>query len=222
MNVSEQLCVQLVPLFKQLGLASQRKIEQLVEYHYVKRGELVFSPLMSQQMIMIKSGSIKIFQLSTDGQEQLLRVLSAGEYAGERWLFGQKNETLYAQARVDSEVCLIRYQNFNQLLLQYPSLSIQLLQLTIEKVNHLEQHRQILAISRVEARIAAYLMMLQQEQNQSDITMPYKLKELATYLGTTPETISRKLKLLERHQLVVRNHMHIKLLNIPALQEMYL
>ena len=46
-----------------------------------------------------------------------------------------------------------------------------------------------------------------------------KMKDLATFLGTTPETLSRKLKLLEQKKLIKKNHKQVRLLDIDALED---
>jgi CRP-like cAMP-binding protein len=50
----------------------------------------------------------------------------------------------------------------------------------------------------VETRIALYLLECMENQGTGmEITLPMTRKDLASYLGTTPETISRKLAELE-------------------------
>ena len=65
-------------------------------------------------------------------------------------------------------------------------------------------------MERVEERLAHYLLQI--SANQSSITLFMKMKDLALYLGTTPETLSRKLKYLEDHK------KHITILDPDALE----
>ena len=48
------------------------------------------------------------------------------------------------------------------------------------------------------ARILAYLNDLANEQGKNEVKLELKKKDLASYLGITPETFSRKLKELEK------------------------
>ncbi|WP_369803182.1 helix-turn-helix domain-containing protein [Sporosarcina sp. P2] len=48
-----------------------------------------------------------------------------------------------------------------------------------------------------ETRIALYLADLSEEQQQLTVELPMSRKDLASHLGTTPETISRKLSAFE-------------------------
>ncbi len=56
------------------------------------------------------------------------------------------------------------------------------------------QEKQTAAIGteKVETRIALYLLDLMEEIRRRSITLPMMKKDLASLLGTTPETISRK------------------------------
>ena len=47
-------------------------------------------------------------------------------------------------------------------------------------------------------RILAYLNDLANEQGKNEVKLELKKKDLASYLGITPETFSRKLKELEK------------------------
>ena len=49
----------------------------------------------------------------------------------------------------------------------------------------------------VEERLWAYLNRQATLRGRSRFTLPMKMKDLATYLGTTPETLSRKFKNLQ-------------------------
>jgi len=46
-----------------------------------------------------------------------------------------------------------------------------------------------------------------------------KMKELAGFLGTTPETLSRKLKSLEKDRLIKRDKQMIQILDSEKLEE---
>lgn len=67
------------------------------------------------------------------------------------------------------------------------------------------QERQTAAIAteKVETRIALYLLSLMEENQKDTVTLPMMKKDLASLLGTTPETISRKLVEFEEKGLMV-------------------
>lgn len=80
------------------------------------------------------------------------------------------------------------------------------------KMYQLRQQNQLIGLPNIEERVTNYLQLLKSRQHSSDIVLPLKLKDLASYLGTTPETISRQLKSLEQKNYLIKRSKRIKLL----------
>lgn len=211
--MTKELCVQTVPLFKQLSEAQQEQIEQLVRHEKVKKGELVLTPADPGQLIILESGQLKIVQFTEAGTEKLYGIMEKGDHTGENWLFGATNQSLFLSASQDSHVCKLSKKDFHQLLVNLPELSYQLLRFTVEHNNQLLKQNAYLALGRVEERLLAYFTELALQQRTQQITLPFNLKDLAAYLGTTPETISRKLtKLVKDKRLKKLNNLQYELL----------
>lgn len=215
--MSEHLCVTLVPLFNHLDLTDQRKINQLVSHHSVEKGALIFQP-GDKKLVIIARGSMKVYQLSANGKEQLLRVVEPGGHEGDNQLFGATNETIFGEALEKTEVCILNQADFNRLLLNYPPLALKLLEMNARKSLQLEQQTQFLSMEKVEERLAIYLLNLVKSEGALTFTLPMKMKELATFLGTTPETLSRKLKRLEHLGLIARRGRTIEILDGDSLE----
>lgn len=212
------LCVDNVPLFKDLTLENKIKIEKLNQYQKVSKNELVFQPHDNEKKLFILAeGSMKIYQLTDDGKEQIIRVIQNGEYEGENWLFGQDNFNLYGETNVESEICIIKETDFNQLLKQYPELALNLLKINLQKTRALEKQNKYLIMQKIETRIATYLIEIAQLKNKSTFKLPLKMKDLANYIGTTPETLTRKFKVLENQTIITMDKATIKILNLKKL-----
>lgn len=212
------LCVSLVPLFNHLNIEDQKKINELVTHHLVEKGELVFSPDEEAQLIIVARGNMKVYQLSVTGKEQLLRVVEPGRYEGENQLFGADNNTLFGEALEQTEVCVLRQSDFQKLLLKYPQITLKLLEINAEKSLKLEQQTQFLVMEKVEERLATYLINLSKVKEENCVVLPMKMKELAAFLGTTPETLSRKFKLLEKEGFIRRDKKTIIILDHNKLE----
>lgn len=219
MNHEEHLCVTLVPLFNHLDLEDQNRIHQLVRHITYKKGETVISPYDDPQLVILAKGLLKVYQLSSSGKEQLLRVVEPGGYEGEDALFGVKNNNLFGEALQNTEICILKQSDFQKLLKDYPQLSIKLLTINAKKNAKVEEQTQFLTMERIEERLATYLLDLAKATESSQIKIPMKMKELAGFLGTTPETLSRKLKSLEKDQLIKRDKQTIQILDSQKLEE---
>lgn len=163
----EHLCVSLVPLFNQLSLPDQKRIETMVHHHHYQRREIILSPGDEGKLLIVEAGRLKLYQLSESGDEQVLAVLGTGEYVGEQWLYGAANESTFAVVEQDAAICELTYDAFTNLLAEYPELAARLLQLTMAKVRELTAQNQFLVIDGVEERLWAYLSHLASQRGRA-------------------------------------------------------
>lgn len=187
-------CTRLVPLFGGLSQAAKDEIDALTQERHLTKGEQIARPGDGERLVVVAHGLLKTYQLTTGGNEQLLNITKPGGYIGEQALFGAPNPNAYTEALAASTVCFIDRSDFTQLLLSHPELSVALLTATAKKIQQAEQQTGYLADESVPDRIHAYLDDLRTESGCPTVTIPFAWKELANYLGTTPETMSRQLK----------------------------
>ena len=208
----QHICVTLVPLFNYLSEDEQIKINRLAQHKQFKKNEIVFRP-GDENLDIVALGSMKVFQLSTNGDEQLLRVVEPGGYEGENQLFGIKNESLFGEALETTEICSLSKQAFNQVMLRNPQIALKLFELSAQKMIQVEKQAQILSMERVEERLSNYLLDLSKVANDYQFILPMKMIDIARYIGTTPETLSRKFKYLENNGYIERSGRKISILD---------
>lgn len=198
-------CVQLVPIFQELATDQLDTIESIVRHHHFLPGETIFSADdQLDQLMIVASGQVKVYQLATNGREQLLYLLQTGDIDGEAALFENQHRTSFGEALVPTDVCSIRREDFQNLMRQYPSISINVLNVFGKRLSQLERQTTSTATESVEARLATYLTETAASLKTDTFKLPLKKKDLATFLGTTPETISRKLTKFEQHGLITQ------------------
>ena len=222
MTIEKQhICAEIVPIFKHLDRDSLLKISQITQHEAVTKGTQVFSPISAERLVILVKGQIKVYQLAATGKEQLLRIMEPGAFEGEKTLFAKQETTIYGEALTDSTLCTLSRTAFQQLLLTYPTISLALLEDAANKMTQLEKQANLINIESVESRVATYLLDLMKATGQTRVLIPMKLKELATFIGTTPETLSRKLKKLEAAGLIERQGRAIRILNSENLEDFY-
>ena len=220
-HLSDHHCIQLVPLFSDLSPDELAQVEEIVQHKKVKKGETVIQPSAEPLLTIVAKGSLKIYQISSTGKEQLLRVIEPGRYEGEKSIFGLVNKNLFGEALSDSTICFVRKSDFTELLLAKPQLSLRLLEMNAVKQNETEQQAKFLMMESVEMRLANYLLDLAKITDGSYVQIPMTLKDLSAFIGTTPETISRKLRLLEEKGLVEHYGKSFKILDYERLEDEY-
>ena len=210
----QHICVSLVPLFADLPEKDQLKINSLaIGITIAQRSE-------DEKLQIVARGNMKVYQLSASGREQLLRVAQPGDYEGEKQLFGLENDSFFGQAMENTEICSLSKADFNQVLLENPQLSLKLLELSAQKLLETERQTQFLAMERVEERLASYLLDLAKVAGSDQVQLSMKMKDIALYLGTTPETLSRKFKLLEKMGYLKRTGKQVKILDEDGLLDL--
>ncbi|NLA84797.1 MAG: Crp/Fnr family transcriptional regulator [Clostridiales bacterium] len=202
-HLHSRACITKVPIFNHLSDKQLDEIIGTVTSAYFKKGELIYKPgEQSDSLNIVRSGRIKIYRLSESGKEQLYRILYPGDYTGELALFRQSLHESFAEAMVDTEICLINRNNLQAFLLKYPTIALHILSEFSNRLDQTEKQAVWVATEQVETRIAMYLIECFEKQKNLNIVLPMTRKDLASYLGTTPETISRKLAELETQKLL--------------------
>lgn len=200
-------CVSLVPIFNHLTVEQMDEIMEVVHTVSYKKGEFIYrAGETSDALYIVNRGRVKMYRLAESGKEQLLRLLSPGEFTGELALFKKSVQEAYAEALVDSEICQIKGDDLQDLLLRYPTISLKILTEFARRLEASEKQATSFATEKVDTRIAVFLAecVRNDEVNEALIDLPMSRKDLASYLGTTPETMSRKLTEFESLGLITQ------------------
>lgn len=193
-NSVHKMCISIVPIFNHLERDEMMEIVKTTEPVILKRGEILYNAGdPSTSLYIIHKGKLKIYRLTESGKEQIIRVLEPGDFTGELALFTESVHDSYAEAMEKTEICMIQRQQLQQFLLKYPSISLKILNEFSDRLHQSEVQTTRFATEDVDTRLALYLIEQADESNSMKITLPMSRKDLASYLGTTPETISRKL-----------------------------
>lgn len=219
-NSTNDVCVSLVPIFNHLDDEQLNEIMKLTKSIKYKKGEVVYrAGYNSDSLYIVSKGKIKIYRLSESGKEQLLHLLFTGDFTGELALFSETIHESYAEAMEDTEVCSVNRTDLQDLLRKYPAISLKILFEFSKRLEQVEKQTTRFATEKVETRLALYLAELVEGDSEiKEIELPMTKKDLASYLGTTPETISRKLYELEDAGLIKqKENKKIEIINLEEL-----
>lgn len=199
----KHLCISVVPTFNHLKQEEMEEIVKTTKMEKFSRGQVIYEPGdPSDYMYIVHKGRVKIYRLSESGKEQLIRIMGPGDFMGELSLFSKTAFDHYAETMEKTEICFMRQKDLQAFLLKWPSISLKLLDELSKRLDHTEKLVSSLTLEDVSKRIASYLVELAEEQNKLQVSLPMSKKDLASHLGTTPESVSRKLTEFQEHGLI--------------------
>ncbi len=170
---------------------------------------------------VVSDGLIKIYKLSSEGKEQILHIFGPGEPFGEVAVFAGRTFPAYAACLTSSTVLFFPRQAFVQLISENPSLALNMLAVLSLRLRQFTVQIENLSLKEVPGRLAAYLLMLSVEQNSTtSVMLKISKSQLASLIGTIPETLSRMLNRMADRDLIRVDGRRIRLLNLEALQEL--
>lgn len=188
------LCVSRVPIFNHLNSDALSVIAEKASMRTYERGQFIHrAGDPSDKLFIVHKGKVKVYRLADSGKEQLMRILKPGDFAGELALFSATAHDSYAEAMQSSEICTIFQADVRELLLQYPDISLHVLAELSRRLGTSEKQTAAIATASINARLAQYLADQAEQENASTFNLPMSRKNLASFMGTTPETVSRRL-----------------------------
>lgn len=215
----QKQCISIVPIFNHLNQEEMNDIVTCTNSTSYSRGNTIYrAGENSDGLYIVHKGRVKIYRLSDNGKEQLVRILKPGDFTGELALFTASVHDAYAEAMEPTELCVMARENFQQFLLKYPAISLKVLSEFSSRLGKAEKHAASIAMESVETRIAMYLADLIEEQHTHIVRLPMSRKDIASHLGTTPETVSRKLAEFENAGSIKQvNQKDIEIIDLDAL-----
>ncbi len=189
---SSNSCIKKVPIFYGLSEEERNEIAKITTSKEFKKGEMIF--LEGEQvnkLYVIHKGRVKITRISEEGKEQIIRVLGPGDFIGELELFTHSPGTSNAEIIENATVCVIEGEKIKDIIYKHPSISIKILEELSERMKSAENLIEQLGIHDVERRVVD--MILNMSEDKDEITLTMSRKDLAAHIGTSQETLSRKL-----------------------------
>ncbi|MCM2981895.1 Crp/Fnr family transcriptional regulator [Niallia circulans] len=219
-------CPKRVPIFYSLSDLEIKKITDVVHHKLFKKGEMIIEEGdISTSLYIIHSGKVKLSKLTIQGKEQIVHLLTTGDFFGESNLFHDDMVmNLSCHALEDTKICVLKKQDFDQIMLSNPEISFKLLKTITKRLSHTEDLARTLATKDPEVRIADMLLEFcekfgTEHQNTVLISLPITREEISSYVGLTRETISRKLaKLADKDILTLIGNKQILIHNKGKLQ----
>lgn len=207
-------CVEQVPIFNGAPMKVIKALAKAsVHQKKIPAGQIIYQPGdPNDRLMIVDSGRVRVFSYADDDRERTLYMLRSREVDLTGALFTKHLHQNFAQAAEPTEICYLKQTAFKDTLKKYPEMALSLVDILGERLTLLEQRDVSDTLLTSKQRLYNYLIELKDQFSNNTYTLPVTKKELALYLGITPETLSRQLKLLNQEGKIVVNHRQITIL----------
>ena len=173
----------------------------------------------AEAFYLLAAGAVKVAKTLLDGREATIRYVAAGDTFGESVLFHDTYPSS-AETLTSSRLCRFQTSAFRDLMLTEPELALVIIAAMARRLVMLNQRVEELLLP-VPARLARYLLELCDEQGTpSRCRLAFSKHELASRLGTVPETLSRALHRFSAGRLITVHGRDIDVVNIDGLERL--
>jgi len=210
-----------MPLFNKLPENSLEMLDSILIEREFSRGENIFieGDEAAGFYIIIK-GRVKVYKLSVDGKEQILHIAGIKELLGAVSAFAGSPYPAHADALEKTKAFFLPRKDFQKLIQKEPSVVMNMMANLSMRLQHFTRMIEDLSLKEVPGRLAAYLLYLsRQSANSSSVEIDISKGQLASLLGTIPETLSRILRRMNEKGILEVNGRKVKLLNKKMLND---
>ncbi len=210
-----------ISVFNGLSPAQLEEVRQIADYRNFAKGETIFlEGDRGSGFYVVVKGQVKIFKLAMDGKEHILHIIGPGDPFGEVAVFAGRSFPANAEALVDSRLLFFPRNGFVALISRNPSLAMKMLAVLSIRLRQFAVQIENLSLKEVPGRLASYLIILTNEQeNAASVMLPISKGQLASLLGTIPETLSRIFAKMAGQGLIEVNGRKISILDPVGLEE---
>jgi CRP/FNR family transcriptional regulator len=194
-------CAAGVPFLRDLPPEALAQLGRSIRHRHVDRGDLLaLAGDLVEYLVVVARGRLKSARSVVSGREQVVRTLGPGEFHGELALFAPTHHEGDLVALEPTDVCLLGREAVQDLIRQHPDAAIRLVETLARRLTQAERVIADLGLLDVSQRLAGELLRVAADgQSGADgihIHLPVPWIEVAARIGTTPESLSRRLKRL--------------------------
>ncbi len=208
-------------MFSALSETELQELLRACPTRNIPAGSQVLSPnQQAESFYVILSGKVKLYKLSSKGDEQILHMYGRGDTFGEAAMWAGIRYPAHAEAIVDTALLIVNRSVLKDLIDRNTDLGLDMLAGMSAKLREFNQLIEQLSLKEVPARLADILLDIPTRGGTNTVILKQTKRELAAQIGTIPETLSRTLKKLNAMGLIEVNGSEITIVDPDGLSEL--
>ena len=174
---------------------------------YLKNSMIILEEEYGDLVFVVQTGTIKITRVNDEGKEVILALLGPGEIFGELAILDGEARSANALAQENCQLWAINKEDFLDILKHNFTVSYNLMCELAKRLRKSDQQIEALSLSDAEHRIGVSLLNLAEDMGvirKGKVTiqnLPFQ-QDIANMAGTSRETVSRVLKILENKSMI--------------------
>jgi CRP/FNR family transcriptional regulator len=178
----------------------------------------------SRALFTVRSGALKSYCTTEDGDEQVLGFTLPGELVG---LDGMSTGAYASNSVVleTASICELPYNKLEDLCRSLSGLNRQMMRVVSKEITTDQEMLLLLGKRNAEERLAAFLLSLSGRYkvrglSTTEFNLPMSRQDIGNYLGLAIETVSRLFAHFQKDRLLKVNRRNIELLDMQRLRAM--
>ncbi len=224
MSKCEQCIVRQFSSLKALGKEELLKMAECKTSYSIKKGESIFEEgEITNGIYCIKDGVCKLSKLSSNGKDQIVKLVKPGELLGQHSMISDEPANLSAVALENMEVCFIPKTEIMQFFTQNNNFSMNVMKSICGDLKEADHHMVAIAQKSVKERLAGTLLYLEETfgtDSNGFLRLQLSREELAGMIGTATESCIRLLSELNKSELIELVGKKIKIKDKSKLQRL--
>jgi CRP/FNR family transcriptional regulator len=210
-----------VAFFQGLPEEQLAKLAEIAVTRRYEKGETLFpADVPADGFYSLVNGRVKVFRTSPAGKEQILHVFGAGEAVGEVPVFEGATFPAQCEAVEPCEALFFPRNAFRNILRDDPDLAMRMMAMLSQRLRILVNKIDDLSLKETPARVAAHLLLLRSSTDSDTFRLDLPKGQIALYLGTIQETLSRIFKRFTDEGLIEIKGREITILDRERLREL--
>ncbi|MFY0604717.1 MAG: Crp/Fnr family transcriptional regulator [Flavobacteriaceae bacterium] len=224
MSKCEQCIVRQLNSLKELSKDELVRISACKTGTLVKRGEVLFDEGEHINGIFcIRDGVCKVSKMSSNGKDQIIKLIKKGDLIGERSLVSNEASNLKAVAINDMEVCFIPKEEIMKDLKNNSNFTMSILNDLASALKQSDNVVVDMAQKTVKQRLAETLAYLHDSFDQKEngaLDIQLSREDIANIIGTATESAIRLLSGFKKEKLIHLKGKEIFILDIKKLKSL--
>ncbi|MGM0441691.1 MAG: Crp/Fnr family transcriptional regulator [Elusimicrobiota bacterium] len=214
-----------VTIFENISLSHLKEIENIINTAEYEEGEDIFSEEdPADKFYIVKTGRVKIYKISHEGHIKIYDYLNDGDFFGEMSILDRQRRSANAVTTKKSTLFFITYNNFQKFLINNPKILLTISKTLCKRLRKADREIKMFAFSNVRDRFIMCLINLSErygKKTEKGILIPnyFTQQELADFVGTAREVISRLSAELNKKKLIKKEKRNILIPSVAELKK---